>query len=176
MARFRLTAPHYLNVPGTQWEQTEYSAASKKQVRHLYNVHLLLDPNDPSMHNYPLTQEIIVATKVDRRYPADMIFVGSPTQDMEPLDEEAEALLRRLPLVVPPMSEAALPTSGPMPVAKVEQSEFAQFMAQMQGQMALLIGQNEALARKVAELEAERDEPEFIDAPIPEPAQPEVRI
>lgn len=94
MARFRLKAKHYLNVPGTEWEQKETDQATGKQVRKVYEVPLYLDPEDPSSHNYP--GEVIVATVKDKAFPRDIIFVPPCSVDMEPLDEEAEAMWKEI--------------------------------------------------------------------------------
>lgn len=104
MARWRLMNPHYLKVPGTEWEYVEISRASGKQARVRYPVGLFLNPNDPADHNYP--GEVVVAyAKPVQTHPggpkttitggsrnADIIFEGPPTPDMEPLDEEAEKI------------------------------------------------------------------------------------
>lgn len=90
MARWRLNAAHYLNVPGTEWEYTEISRTSNKQARVRYPVCLFLDPKDGADHNYP--GEIIVAHTADRAFRNDIIFTGPPTPDMEPLDDEAQAI------------------------------------------------------------------------------------
>lgn len=189
MARFRIkdiaNNGHYLRTdPPTEWEQIEVDQKTGRQMRQRYVVPRYLDPSDPFCWNYiiqpsgvgsPGSGEIIVTTKADLvNYPRDIVFLGSPTEGMEPLDAEAEELLRRLPRGVAPMSEQAFPTSGPSPGALAEQSEIAKFMAQMQGQMALLMGQNERLAMELAEVKAEREEPQFVDAPVE--AQPEVRL
>lgn len=171
MARFRLDKPHYLNVPGTQWEQTEFDQATKRQARHLYNVHLLLDPEDPSMHNYEREAVIIVSTKADPAFPRDIVFVGPPTLDMEALDVEAEKMLDKLRSgTIHPMSEAALPTSGvpltatPKPSAELE--SMRQMMAEMRGQVAMLVGQNESLQRRLDAKEEAEEEP--LAEPMPE--------
>jgi hypothetical protein len=91
MARFRLKDKHYLNVPGTEWEQSETSQATGKQARKRYKTPLYLDPDQAADQNYP--GEIIVTTKADPRYPRDILFEGLPTVDMEPLDEEATKLI-----------------------------------------------------------------------------------
>lgn len=96
--RWRLMAPHYLNVPtlpdGTrvEWEQKETNRESGRAVRRLYSVPMLLDPRDPADFNHP--GEIIVCHDVDgaRVVRNDIIFFGDPTPDMEPLNEEAEAV------------------------------------------------------------------------------------
>lgn len=95
MARWRLTEPHYLNVPvlpdGTkiEWEHKETAKETGRTKRTLYAVPMLLDPKDPADHNYP--GEIIVALE-EGALRGDIIFVGPPTPGMEPLDEEAEAI------------------------------------------------------------------------------------
>lgn len=88
-ARWRLTSAHYLNVPGTEWEQKETHRETGRQVRKLYPVPLLLDPKDQADWNYP--GEIIVAYE-GSKYPRDLIFTGPPTPDMEPMNEAAEKI------------------------------------------------------------------------------------
>ncbi len=53
---------------------------------------MFLEPKDPADHNYP--GEIIVAHAVDgcHNLRQDYVFTGPPTQEMEPLNEEAEAI------------------------------------------------------------------------------------
>lgn len=88
MARWKLTAAHYLNVPGTEVEFKETNRDTGRQARKLYEVPLLLNPEDPADHNYP--GEIIVAQGTAQG--KDILFVGEPTPDMEPLDEEARKI------------------------------------------------------------------------------------
>jgi len=108
--------PHYLNVPGVEWEYIEISRASNKQARVRFPVPQYLNPNDPADHNYP--GEIVVAharegEKTSKFHPKDIIFVGQPTPDMEPMDEEAEKISESLKgQWVGPMSEQALPGYG----------------------------------------------------------------
>lgn len=100
--RWRLTNPHYINVDqlpdGTkvEWEHKETNRANGRTVRKLFPVPMLLDPKDPSDHNYP--GEIIVARSIEGAHsqPNDIIFHGDPTQEMEPLNEEAEAITTSL--------------------------------------------------------------------------------
>lgn len=96
--RWRLTAPHYLNIvqlpDGTkiEWEHKEVNRESGRAVRKLYPVPMLLNPEDPSDHNYP--GEIIVTQEVEGAHPLrqDLIFTAQPTRDMEPLNEAAQAI------------------------------------------------------------------------------------
>jgi hypothetical protein len=100
--RWRLTNPHYINVDqlpdGTkvEWEHKETNRQNGRTVRKLYPVPMLFDPKDPADHNYP--GEIIVASAVEgaRSQPNDIVFHGDPTQEMEPLNEEAEAITASL--------------------------------------------------------------------------------
>jgi hypothetical protein len=100
--RWRLTAPHYLNVPelpdGTkvEWEHKETARESGRTVRKLYGVPILLDPKDAADHNYP--GEIIVCHDVEgaHKLRMDYAFIGEPTQEMEPLNAEAEAITESL--------------------------------------------------------------------------------
>ena len=110
MARWRLLNPHYLNVPGTEWEYTEVSRATGKQARVRYKVGLFLNPNDPADFNYP--GEIIVA-HAGTPHKADIVFIGPPTPEMEPLDAEAERITDELKgKWIDPLGESALPGYG----------------------------------------------------------------
>jgi hypothetical protein len=96
--RWRLVAPHYLNVStypdGTriEWEHKETNALNGRAVRKLFSVPLLLNPEDPGDFNYP--GEIIVAQEAEGAHvpPQDYVFTGAPTRDMEPLNAAAEAI------------------------------------------------------------------------------------
>jgi len=90
MARWRLNAAHYLNVPDTEWEYKETDRTSGRQGRKLFVVPRLLDPNDPNDQNYP--GEVIVCDAPSRTDPKDYQFSGQPTPDMEPLDDAAQAI------------------------------------------------------------------------------------
>lgn len=93
MARWRLINPHYLNVPGTEWEYKETDRTSGRSGRKIYPVPLYLDPRDAADHNYP--GEIVVSDGTNPG-PRDHVFLGEPTPDMEPLDDEARAISTRL--------------------------------------------------------------------------------
>lgn len=92
--RWKLTEPHYLNVPETTWEQKETDRMTGKQVRKAYPVPLYLNPKEESDWNYQSIDGgdggIIVAWK-GKGQPRDIIFEGPPTPGMEPLDGEAKA-------------------------------------------------------------------------------------
>ena len=103
MARWRLTQPHYLNTPGTEFEYKETSHYGKT-VKKIFPVPQYLDPEAFSDCNYNANGEprsgrdmntpgeIIVAHDTEAKKGRDIIFVGDPTLDMVPLDEEAEII------------------------------------------------------------------------------------
>ena len=98
MARWRLAAPHYLNVEGTSWEYKEVDRTTGRNKRTVFPVPLHLDPDNPADWNYVYGKdsgEIIVADK-QGDFPKDIVFVGEPTPDMVPLDDEAKAITASL--------------------------------------------------------------------------------
>ena len=90
--RWRLMTSHYLNVPGTEWEHNESDRTTGKAVRKLYPVGLLLDPRNPQDCNRD--GDCVVTHAIDgaRLTKTDFIFTGDPTPDMEPMNDEAEAI------------------------------------------------------------------------------------
>lgn len=93
MARWRLTQPHYLNVPGVEWEYKENDRQTGRAKRTMFPVPMFLNPDDPADWNYRVGDvgEIIV-TNVSAPGNADITFIGDPTPDMTPLDDEARAI------------------------------------------------------------------------------------
>lgn len=101
MARWKLTASHYLSVKGTQWEQIEVDRMTGKQIRKQYEVPLQLDIDDTSLWNGNILRnprgevlggDIVVAYADGAHEPADYLFRGDPTPDMFPLDDEARKI------------------------------------------------------------------------------------
>lgn len=88
MARYKLGGPHYLNVPGTEWEQVEVNLITGRQGRHRYPVPRYLDPGDPNDCHDGIC---VVTDRSDPAFPHDILFVGPPSGDMEGLDDEARA-------------------------------------------------------------------------------------
>jgi hypothetical protein len=90
--RWRLMTSHYLNVPGTEWEHNESDRTTGKAVRKLYTVPALLDPRNPQDCNRD--GDCVVAHAIDglRNERGDVIFLGDPTPDMEPMNDEAEEI------------------------------------------------------------------------------------
>jgi hypothetical protein len=90
--QWRLKSPHYLNVPGTHWEQNETNRSTGKAARTVHSVGLLLNPDDPS--DCDRNGEIIVYTAIEglRAPKFGHQFIGEPTPEMEPINDEAEAI------------------------------------------------------------------------------------
>ena len=127
MARFRLRIGHYLNIidnysnEQVEWIYEETDRTSGRTNRKKFYVPMLLDA------------ETIVTTKADKAFPKDTVFFGDPTPDMEPLDEEAEALVESLkPKWTHPID--TLPVNGGM-----NEQEKA-FMAMMMESFAKQVG------------------------------------
>lgn len=127
MARWYLTAPHYLKVPGTEWQYMETDRASGRQKVKKFAVPLHLDPNDPGDCNYKtgipnaakqyskdLATDLpfcVVAYDNEHAQGPDILFEGYPTPDMVPLDDEAAALTEQMkPQWVHPIND--LPLQG----------------------------------------------------------------
>lgn len=78
MARWELMQPHYLVVPGTKWQHEETSRETGETARTDHPVPKYLDAGK------------IVCQGHGQR--GDITFEGQPTPDMNPLDDEAEAI------------------------------------------------------------------------------------
>lgn len=95
MARWRLTAKHYINVldkdtgEKVEWIREETSPDTGRKLRKAYSVPMLLDPDDPTCMNRE--GEVVVARAASAKR-GDFVYEGPPTVDMEPLDEEAEEI------------------------------------------------------------------------------------
>src|SRR5262245_7127555 len=95
MARWRLTQGHYLQVPGTEWEYKESDRETGRQARKVFEVPLYLDPRDPADWTDRTEGAIFVTNKFDPAHRRDIVFVGPPTPDMEPVDDEAQAISQK---------------------------------------------------------------------------------
>ena len=97
MARWKLMCPHYLKVPGEEWEYVENDRTTGRPIRHKFPVPRLLDINDPTCwtnqwgNKDNLEGEIIVCHE-GHGEPRDQIFFGDPTPDMVPVDDEAREI------------------------------------------------------------------------------------
>jgi|SRR5215475_2787785 len=84
MARWKLSVEHYLHTdPPSEWEHKETDQSSGRQMRKVYPVPTWLD------------KETIVSDGNNPK-PGDIVFVGEPTPDMQPIDDEAEAISRKI--------------------------------------------------------------------------------
>lgn len=158
--RWRLMSAHYLKVEelpdGTriEWEHKETNRTNGRTIRRLYSVPMLLEPKDPADHNYP--GEIIVAHRVDgaSNVSQDIIFHGEPTQEMEPLNEAAQAISDSLRQKwIDPVN--SLPIKGDM---TADEERFMQSMmkAFSRTQQPVAVPNDEVaeLRKRLAELEA----------------------
>lgn len=101
MARWQLTEPHYLNVPGTYWEQVSTDRITQRPIRKQFPVPRLLDPRLKDDWNYGVDGGAIRQDDMDGQIivcyagkgsPKDIIFEGDPTPGMLPLDDEAREI------------------------------------------------------------------------------------
>lgn len=176
--RYKLLKPHYLNVPGTEWEQIETPLVNdrmgrkQRQVRHRYQVCLYLNPEDPEDYNYP--GMIAVANEPSEAHPYDYIFIGGPTHDMEGLDDASRKAVASLP--PPAMGSESLPSHGATPGAtdtgvQKQLDELRSMVANLAGQLTVTKAQRDELAAQIAD----PDLKPLIDDldPLPPPPTPE---
>lgn len=92
--RWRLAAPHYLNVEGTTWEYKEIDRTTGRQKLVKFPVPLHLDPDQPAdwshKHGNDIGEIIVAYSGTDD--PKDIVFTGPPTPDMVPLNDEAKKI------------------------------------------------------------------------------------
>jgi hypothetical protein len=100
MARWKLTEPNYLDVPGNEWEQVVTDRNTQRPVRKKFPVPMHLDPRVSDDWNRKgidgMDGEITVAWE-GKGIPGDIIFRGPPNPGMLPLDEEATAESAKFP-------------------------------------------------------------------------------
>ena len=90
MARWRLTAAHYLNLdPSEEYSYEETDRNTGRRNKQVFKVPRPLDPKDPRDCNYD--GEVIVG-QGEGTMPKDYIFTGPPTPNMEPMDDAAQAI------------------------------------------------------------------------------------
>lgn len=95
--RWRLTAPHYLNVPGTEWEYSEVDTRTGRPKRTRFHVPTFLDPSQPPSLDHPNGKNIeIIVCHGEPTQQGDIQFDGPPTPDMVPLNEEAITISQEL--------------------------------------------------------------------------------
>lgn len=98
MARWKLATAHYINcLDGAEWEYSEVDRTTGRNIRKKFPVPRLLNPLDPSDWNNKWGSrdneegEVIVCLE-GKGEPRDYTFLGDPTPDMIPLDDEARAI------------------------------------------------------------------------------------
>lgn len=166
MARWRLTAKHYLRSPGIEWEYSESDRNSGRELRKRFEVPLFLDPENPNDWTDRSEQWVIVCYE-GKGKSRDITFLGEPTPDMEPLDDEAEEISDSLrhkwvnygqlsagqedysQSILGKLAEqmdAVLRQATPAPVSmsSVSREEFEE----LQKQMAALMAQNQVLKER----------------------------
>ncbi len=97
MARWRLTEPHYINVPGTRWEYIEVDRVTGRPKRTQFDVPRYLDPRDPRDWTVRRNNDDgdIIVSNGNNPGPGDIVFIGDPSTGMFPLDDEARELSSR---------------------------------------------------------------------------------
>lgn len=162
MARWRLKGKHYLRVPDTFWQHEEVDRDTGRAARKLFPVPMYLDPDIGTDCNYP--GEIIVAYE-GKGLPKDIVFMGPPTPDMDPLDDEAkeitdslkgswihpidslpgeygQSILTDLQRQVDDLARNQVPTK-PVPSISLDQFQ------ELQGQVKALMEQNASLVKQL---------------------------
>jgi hypothetical protein len=106
MARFKLLAPHELDIMNSFYEQKLVNNWGKN-VTEKWDCHRMLNPDDPNDCNYNakgLPQDetlgedpcVVINTKPHRKdYVIRNPEAFRPSTEMEPLDEEAQALMEK---------------------------------------------------------------------------------
>ena len=95
MARWKLACPHYLNVPGTEWEYNETRNGKVNRKRFAVGRYLnTADPGDWTVKWGSKDDEDgeIIVCHQGKGDPSDIVFIGDPTPDMIPVDDEARAI------------------------------------------------------------------------------------
>lgn len=96
--RWQLTEPHYLNVPGTKWEQTIIDRNTGRPSRKSFTVPMHLHPeSDVDWNRMDGYIGFITVCHEGGGHPdgKDIVFIGDPTPGMLPLDDEARELSGR---------------------------------------------------------------------------------
>jgi hypothetical protein len=97
MARWQLTEPHYLNVPGNKWELETKNRTTGRSERKQFLVPMHLDPNIEGDWNYQerlgnnIVDGKIIVCWEGKGEEKDIVFSGPPTPGMLPIDDEARA-------------------------------------------------------------------------------------
>lgn len=133
MARWRLTASHYLNVPGCTYTREETDRETGEIARFTYEVPMLLDIRSPP-RRYNQDGYIYVTNKPSGN-PRDVHFLGDPTPDMEPQDDEAREISAGMHWNNP-MGEGAFPSNGDVPYGDALTRKFEQMMTEITNRLS----------------------------------------
>ncbi len=94
MARWRVIAPHYIYAEQygqpTEWAREETNRDTGRTFRKTMKVPMLVDPNDPTCCNRATGMCVVAISGSE--LPGDIVMLGPPTPDLEPLDDAAMAL------------------------------------------------------------------------------------
>jgi len=145
--------------PPVEWEHREVSRETGKQTTMKLKVPRLLEPKDPG--DWTEGEDIVVCNgnNPQRR---DIIFVGDPTPDMEPIDDEAKKITKEFidsgkwkkpefgveygeQLIQSFMEQIVKLQNAPVPVQPVSAGVDAKAFADLQGQVKALAEQNAKL-------------------------------
>jgi hypothetical protein len=157
MARWRLAAPHYLKVPGTEWEYKETDRTTGRPKRVMFPVPTLLDPDNPGDWNYKYGQdqgEIIVTNRESTDNPKDIVFSGDPTPDMVALDDEAKAITHKL---APKWKHPIESLTGTYAEAMLKDLSTEMDLVRAQGASAKVEGMTELLTAMTAMMKQNQD-------------------
>ncbi len=98
MARWRLIEPHYLvTTDPTKWEYQETDRISGRPKRTTFEVPRYIHHEDPLDWTVRETPDYgyVVVSDGHNAEPRDIVFKGSPTPGMIPLDDEAKEISAR---------------------------------------------------------------------------------
>jgi phosphatidate phosphatase PAH1 len=165
MARWKLACAHYLNLTDSaKWEYSEVDRQTGRPKKRVFNVPTLLDPQDPASWNNVVGRDDgeIIVTNDPNSDNRDYIFIGKPTPDMIPLDDEAKKQSSELATYVPnqegqngdaliqsfqaEMEKIRETQSQPQKIEGVSEllTAITQMMAQNQQMMTAMIGDKSA--------------------------------
>lgn len=202
MARWQLTEPHYLNVPGTFWEQVTTDRRTQRPIRKQYPVPMHLDPRietdwTQKAENNDMDGKIVVCY-AGKGLPTDIVFEGEPTPGMLPMDDEAREISSKyswtptnevnygvgvddashqgkiLGGLIKQLAEATVSGQGSSAIPAGFE-KFMESMAQMMQQQTMLLAaimERQQLAEFTAQAQASVEKPPEEAEPLPEAEEP----
>lgn len=198
MARWQITEPQYLSVPGIMWEQVITDRITQRPIRKQYPVPLFLDPrietdwNDRDPQN-PMDGRIIIAY-AGKGGPRDIIFEGPPNPGMLPIDDEAREIsgqynwtptvdlsdeaarashqAKVLDGLIQRLAEANVNASGASPAGFEKFMESMAAMMQQQTQLLAMLLQKNQISEFEKQAREAGAEPPIEVEPLDEPTEP----